>query len=175
MPCPAPFVIRGTEKRKCAGVRALMQNGLALPFDPVAGSHGPSGPDNGLRSQLGSHGSYMNACVYTVCNGGRLAPATTPPLSRHDRYVGDARGGHPATWGMAFEWPFSDSFSARLPPTSTDTPFPSIETLDSACASASSLLLRAISAPHRDSVVVEECHLNFKISQKIQAGNPPES
>lgn len=35
-----------------------------LTLSRIVDSHDPSGPNNGLRSQLGSHGSYMNACVY---------------------------------------------------------------------------------------------------------------
>lgn len=91
----------GTEKRKCA----FVQNRLArCPLTPWRASHGPSGPGNGLRSQLGSHGSYMNACVQAETNGdwpvchavGSLrCPATI------GRYVGEAHGGR-GPMGNAF-------------------------------------------------------------------------
>lgn len=80
-----------------------MQNRPALPFDPVGWPAGqPAGQprarlapmvSNGECSQLGSHGSYMNACMRpeTPAIGPMSASAAVayrPPPS-YDRYVGD--------------------------------------------------------------------------------------
>jgi len=89
---PFLFVVRagrGVEKRKCA----FMQNRpaccpLTSPASrPTTGLSGSRMASNGERSQLGSHGSYMNACMRLETLA--MAAAYRGLPSGYDRYVGD--------------------------------------------------------------------------------------
>lgn len=87
-------------------VRAFMQNRPALPFDPVAGSDGPSGPDNGLRSQL-AFSRLIHECMY-IRSGAACAIGPDDHAAACPGTIG--------TWampmvvteprGMGLEWPF---------------------------------------------------------------------